>query len=75
MLCILSAVAQCTVSISDHMVDGSRYVALGGWEWGEIFKSEAGRHLRSSAVGLALIAHEASVVRVLWPICVDVDKY
>lgn len=73
--CIFTCVMQCTIDISDHTVDGSGYFTLGGWEWGEIFKSEAGSHLGSSAVGLAVAAHEACAVRELWPIGVGVDKY
>lgn len=66
---------QCTIDISDHTVDGSGHIALGGWEWGEIFKSAAGSHLGLSAVGLAAVVYEACVVSVLWSIRVGVDKY
>jgi hypothetical protein len=65
---------QCTIDISDHTVDGSGYFTLGGWEWGEIFKSEAGSHLGSSAVGLAVIAYEVYVARMWWSMRVGADK-
>lgn len=38
-------------------------------------KSENGRPFGSSALGLAVVAHEACAVRVLWSLCVGVDKY
>ena len=75
MLRILSAVMQCTIDISDHMVDDSGHVVLGGWEWDEIFKKWGRSPFGVDTLGLAVSAYEVHATRMWWSICGGADKY